>query len=174
MGYRTICRLLRSEGWAGATPSGSSGSGGWRGTACRRRAARRRASEPQGTCENSSRNRPALSANHIWSYNFISARIHRGGGSASSTWSTSSPGSRWGAMCRAPSVPRRSWLTAESSAWRAIVKICGSKVSMARLAGDRAARDASIELHGYDHSSKGSLICSPCRNASRSAGSWPG
>ncbi|HEX4756035.1 MAG TPA: DDE-type integrase/transposase/recombinase [Candidatus Dormibacteraeota bacterium] len=77
-GYRTICRLLCNEGWL-VNPKRIERL--WRLEGHRLPPSRRHASgkRAQGTGANSSRNRPALAANHIWSYDFVSARIHRGG-----------------------------------------------------------------------------------------------
>jgi putative transposase len=77
-GYPSICRLLRNDGWV-VNPKRIERL--WRLEGHRLPPSKRPGGgkKAQGTGENSSRNRPALAANHIWSYDFVSARIHRGG-----------------------------------------------------------------------------------------------
>jgi putative transposase len=77
-GYRAITKLLRDDGWPvnakrierlwrleghHIPPSKLPGRG----------------QKARGMDENSTKNRPAVAANHIWSYDFISARVRRGG-----------------------------------------------------------------------------------------------
>lgn len=77
-GYRTICKLLRDDGWA---VNSKRIERLWRLEGHRVPPSKAKASgkRAQGVGENSSVKRPALGANHTWSYDFVSGRIHRGG-----------------------------------------------------------------------------------------------
>jgi putative transposase len=77
-GYRSICTLLRNQGWV---VNRKRIERLWRLEGHRLPPSRLKQSgkRAQGAAENSYQNRPAEAANHIWSYDFVSARIHRGG-----------------------------------------------------------------------------------------------
>ena len=77
-GYRTICTLLRNDGWA---VNSKRIERLWRLEGHRVPPSKTKQSgrKAQGSGENSSVRRPALGAHHIWSYDFVSARVRRGG-----------------------------------------------------------------------------------------------
>jgi putative transposase len=77
-GYRRICALLRTDGWR-VNPKRIERL--WRAEGHRVPPRRSKASgkRAQGSAENASWNRPAIRPNHIWSYDFVSARTRRGG-----------------------------------------------------------------------------------------------
>jgi transposase InsO family protein len=75
-GYRAVWTLLRQEGWA---VNRKRIERLWRREGHRLPARRSYGKRAQGRGENSSRNRPAVSVNHIWSYDFISALTRRSG-----------------------------------------------------------------------------------------------
>ena len=75
-GYRAVWTLLRQEGWA---VNRKRIERLWRLEGHRLPPRRRSGKRAQGSGENSSRSRPALAVNHIWSYDFLSARTRRSG-----------------------------------------------------------------------------------------------
>jgi putative transposase len=75
-GYRAVWMLLRQDGWA---VNRKRIERLWRLEGHRLPPRRRSGRRAQGSGENSSLNRPALAVNHIWSYDFVSARTRRSG-----------------------------------------------------------------------------------------------
>lgn len=75
-GYRAVWTLLRQEGW---TVNRKRIERLWHLEGHRLPRRRRSGKRAQGSGENSSRNRPALSVNHTWSYDFLSASTRRSG-----------------------------------------------------------------------------------------------
>jgi transposase InsO family protein len=77
-GYRTVWRLLRSEGWQ---VNRKRVERLWRleGHRVPPRRGPQRGKKAQGTAERSIWNLPAAAPNHIWSYDFMSARTREGG-----------------------------------------------------------------------------------------------
>jgi putative transposase len=77
-GYRAITKLLQNDGWK---VNAKRIERLWRLEGHRLPPAKAKKSGQKaiGVGDNSSRNRPALAANHIWSYDFMSARVRRGG-----------------------------------------------------------------------------------------------
>ena len=77
-GYRAVWTLLRAQGWR---VNRKRIERLWQLEGHRLPPARQKRSgkRAQGTGENSSRNRPATAVNHIWSYDFVSARTRRSG-----------------------------------------------------------------------------------------------
>jgi transposase InsO family protein len=75
-GYRAVWMLLREEGWK---VNRKRIERLWRLEGHRLPPRRRSGKPAQGSGENSSRNRPALSLNHTWSYDFVSAATRRSG-----------------------------------------------------------------------------------------------
>ncbi len=79
-GYRSITRLLQNDGWKVNPKSGSSNaSGDWRPPRPTPSKSKKSGKKATGTGDNSSVNQPAEAGNHIWSYDFVSARVRRGG-----------------------------------------------------------------------------------------------
>lgn len=77
-GYRRVCALLRTDGWR-VNPKRIERL--WRAEGHRVPPRRSKASgkKAQGSAANAPWNRPASRPNHIWSYDFVSARTRRGG-----------------------------------------------------------------------------------------------
>jgi transposase InsO family protein len=75
-GYRAVWTLLRQEGWA---VNRKRIERLWRLEGHRLPHRQKSGKRAQGSGENSSRNRPALAVNHIWSYDFVSATTRRSG-----------------------------------------------------------------------------------------------
>jgi transposase InsO family protein len=75
-GYRAVWTLLRQEGWA---VNRKRIERLWRLEGHRLPPRQKSGKRAQGSGENSSLNRPALSVNHIWSYDFVSAHTRRSG-----------------------------------------------------------------------------------------------
>jgi putative transposase len=77
-GYRSIAKLLRDQGWAVNVKRVERL---WRQEGHRLPPSRLKASgqKARGVGENSSINRPAERTNHVWTYDFVSARVRRGG-----------------------------------------------------------------------------------------------
>jgi putative transposase len=75
-GYRAVWTLLREEGWR---VNRKRIERLWRLEGHRLPQRPRHGKRAQGSAENSSRNRPALSVNHTWSYDFLSAVTRRSG-----------------------------------------------------------------------------------------------
>ena len=75
-GYRAVWTLLRQEGWA---VNRKRIERLWRLEGHRLPRRPRSGKRAQGSGENSSRNRPATSVNHTWSYDFVSAMTRRSG-----------------------------------------------------------------------------------------------
>jgi transposase InsO family protein len=77
-GYRAVWTLLRAQGWH-VNRKRIERLWHLEGHRLPPARAKRSGKRAQGSGENSSRNRPALSVNHIWSYDFVSARTRRSG-----------------------------------------------------------------------------------------------
>ena len=77
-GYRRVCALLRTDGW---TVNPKRIERLWRAEGHRVPPRRSKAGgkKAQGSAENAPWNRPAMRPDHIWSYDFVSARTRRGG-----------------------------------------------------------------------------------------------
>jgi transposase InsO family protein len=77
-GYRSIAKLLRDDGWPVNVKRIERL---WRLEGHRLPPARLKESgkRADGVDANSSQNRPALAEHHIWSYDFVSAQVRRGG-----------------------------------------------------------------------------------------------
>lgn len=77
-GYRHVTKLLRDQGWAVNLKRIERL---WRleGHRLPPRVSKQSGQKARGKGENSSQNRPALRPNHVWSYDFVSAQVRRGG-----------------------------------------------------------------------------------------------
>jgi len=75
-GYRAVWTLLRQQGW---TVNRKRIERLWRLEGHRLPARRTSGKRAQGSGANSSYSRPATAVNHIWSYDFVSARTRRSG-----------------------------------------------------------------------------------------------
>ena len=77
-GYRTATKLLRDQGW---TVNEKRIERLWRQEGHRLPPSRAKESgqKARGSGENSSLARPALRPNHIWTYDFVSGQVRRGG-----------------------------------------------------------------------------------------------
>lgn len=77
-GYRSITKLLQNDGWK-VNPKRIERLWKLEGHRLPPSKKQKSGQKAVGVGENSSRNRPAIAANHIWSYDFVSARVRRGG-----------------------------------------------------------------------------------------------
>jgi transposase InsO family protein len=77
-GYRAITKLLQNDGWK-VNPKRIERLWRLEGHRLPPAKAKKSGQKAVGVGENSSRNRPALAGNHIWSYDFMSTRVRRGG-----------------------------------------------------------------------------------------------
>lgn len=77
-GYRSITKLLQNDGWK-VNPKRIERLWRLEGHRLPPAKAKKSGQRALGVGENSSRNRPAEAGNHIWSYDFVSTRVRRGG-----------------------------------------------------------------------------------------------
>jgi len=77
-GYRSITKLLQNDGWK-VNPKRIERLWRLEGHHVSPSKSKKSGKRATGTGENSSKNRPAEAGNHIWSYDFVSARVRRGG-----------------------------------------------------------------------------------------------
>jgi putative transposase len=77
-GYRMVTKLLKDQGWVVNVKRVERL---WRleGHRLPPRRAKESGQKARGVGQNSSKNRPALRPNHVWSYDFVSGRVRRGG-----------------------------------------------------------------------------------------------
>lgn len=77
-GYRMVTKLLKDQGWAVNVKRVERL---WRleGHRLPPRRLKDSGQKARGVGENSSQNRPALRPRHVWSYDFVAARVRRGG-----------------------------------------------------------------------------------------------
>ena len=77
-GYRSITKLMRDQGFA-VNPKRIERLWRQEGHRLAPRRLKESGQKAIGVGENSSRNRPALRPNHVWTYDFVSTRVRRGG-----------------------------------------------------------------------------------------------
>jgi len=76
-GYRSITKLLQNDGWK-VNPKRIERLGRLEGHHVHGSKSKNSGRKAAGVGSNSSKNRPALAGNHIWSYDFVSARLRHG------------------------------------------------------------------------------------------------